>query len=117
LIRHIASLGGSWEIFEIPTGELAAVFTIMPLEYENLQRFGNVVFLDGTMVRNALGWTIFPITIITESCQIVSEGLLFTAFETKLIFDWILGSLAHRLSGILRTIATDENSTFVCFMI
>jgi hypothetical protein len=58
----------------------------------------------------------FSVAVINESYQIVSVGLLFTAFEAESFFDWILGSLEHRLSGILRMNVTDEDSAFVCSM-
>jgi hypothetical protein len=37
-------------------------------------------------------------------------------FRDRINFGCILESLEHRLSGILRTIATDEDSVFVCSM-
>jgi hypothetical protein len=95
LITHVASQGGSYKIFEIPTDERGTVLIIMPLEYENLERFGDIVFLNGAMVRNALEWTTFPIPLTNKSCQIVSGGLLFTDFETESIFDWILRSFEY----------------------
>jgi hypothetical protein len=116
LIAHVVSQAGSCDIFEVPTGERAAVLTFIPFEYENLRQFGDVAFLDGTMVKKALGWTLFPITLINESYQTVFAGLLSTAFETESIFDWILRPLEHQLSGILRTIVTDEDFAFICSM-
>jgi hypothetical protein len=74
LIAHVASQGGLCEIFEVPTGERTAVLTIIPLEYENLQRYGDVVFLDGTMVRNALEWTTFQFRSSMNPIRLSQEG-------------------------------------------
>jgi hypothetical protein len=115
----MTQLHGSSYIFEVASGERAAVLTITPFEMEMLARFGDVVFLDGTMIRNSLGWTTFPITLITESFEITSGGLLFTAFEDVATFDWLIATLFDVITGTgcsLRTVMTDEDSALVLSM-
>jgi hypothetical protein len=51
--------------------------------------------------------------LVNGSNQITSGGLLFTAFETKEVFDWLLKIIADILVGTLRTIFTDEESALV----
>lgn len=112
LIAQIAEDGGESYTF-LMGGERAAVLTITALEKENLTRFGDVLFLDGTMIRNSLGWTTLPVTLINEAKQITSGGLLFTAFENQEIFDWFLGILADISDAKLRTVMTDEDPALV----
>jgi hypothetical protein len=50
---------------------------------------------------------------VNESKQIASGELLFTAFETQEVFDWLLEIIAGILVGTLRTIVTDEDSALV----
>jgi hypothetical protein len=119
LCALMTQLHGSSYIFEVASGERAAVLTITPFEMEMLARFGDVVFLDGTMIRNSLGWTTFPITLITESFEITSGGLLFTAFEDVATFDWLIATLFDVITGTgcpLRTVMTDEDSALVLSM-
>jgi hypothetical protein len=116
LIHYMTENGGDWFAFEIPTGERAAILTITPPETANLRQFGDVIFLDGTMMRNPLGWTTIPITLINECYQIVSGGLLFTAYETEEVFDWFLAKLWDFLHHAIHTILTDEDSALVSSM-
>jgi hypothetical protein len=40
------------------------VFTQTVDETENLRRYGQVIFLDGTDVSTSLRWDVFPVTVI-----------------------------------------------------
>jgi hypothetical protein len=65
-------------ICELPDGDdfvRAAVFTVSPIEATNLNRFGDVLFLDGTAIRNAMGWAKVPVTLVDDSKEILSGGL------------------------------------------
>jgi hypothetical protein len=73
LIRDMVENGGDLFVFEVSTGERAAVLTITQLENANIRQFGDVIFLDGTMMRNTLGWTTIPMTLINECYHIVSR--------------------------------------------
>jgi hypothetical protein len=50
----------------------AAIWTISHAHDENLRRFGDVVFLDGTLIRNSLRWTIYSITLINDENALIS---------------------------------------------
>jgi hypothetical protein len=113
LVAEVVSQGGESHVYLIGEDLRAAVLTITPFERENLRRFGDVIFLDGTMIRNSLGWTTFPITLINEARAITSGGLLFTAFETQEVFDWLLQTLVGICQGKIQTIFTDEDSALV----
>jgi hypothetical protein len=82
LVAEVVNQGGECHVYQDGKGLRAAVLTITPFERENLRRFGDLRFVDGTMIRNSLGWTTLPITLINETKAITSGGLLFTAFET-----------------------------------
>jgi hypothetical protein len=112
LIAHVAEEDRTSQAFLVDN-ERAALLTITPFESENLRRFGDVIFLDGTMIQNSLRSTTLPMTLVDESKQITSGGLLLAAFETQKIFDWLLEILADILVGTLRTIDTDEDSALV----
>jgi hypothetical protein len=113
LIANVVENGGECRAFEVGVNERAAVLTITAFEKENLRRFGDVIFLDGTMIRNSLGWTTLPITLLNESKEITSGGLSFTAFETQEIFDWFLAVLVDILQDKFCTLVTDEDSALV----
>ena len=116
LIAHVETEGGMCYPFDIPSGDdfvRAAVFTLTAIEATNLERFGDVLFLDGTAIRNAMGWTTVPVTLVDDSKEILSGGLLFTAFEREEIYLWFIQTLHIILANKLRTIFTDEDSALV----
>jgi hypothetical protein len=113
LIAHVEAEGGMCSLCESPDGDdflRAAVFTVSPIEAANLNRFGDVLFLDGTALRNAMGWTTVPVTHVGDSKEILSGELLFTAFEREEIDIWFLQTLHGILIDHLRTIFTDDDS-------
>jgi hypothetical protein len=116
IIAHVPQNGGDLFAFELSTGECTAVLTSMQLEKANLKRFGYVLFLDGTMIRNTLSWTPVLITMVNECYQIVSGDLFFTVLETEDAFDWLLDTLWDVTSHAFRTVVTDENYALVCSM-
>jgi hypothetical protein len=68
----LASLGEDDDVFVYAVdfrGEprRAAILVITPQERTNLQHFGDVIWLDGTVIKNDLGWTTWPITLCDES--------------------------------------------------
>jgi hypothetical protein len=88
LLEYMCTRGDCW-LFEVPVDDemkRAAILTITAEERENLGLFGDVVFLDGTAVRNPLGWTTYPMTLVDDAKGIVSGGLLFTAYEREEMF-------------------------------
>jgi hypothetical protein len=82
----------------------AAVSTITHEERMNLQRFG---------VRNPLGWTSYPITLINQNRTWMSGGIGFTAYERGEMFEWLAQNLRHVVWPVLRTIFPDEDSAIV----
>jgi hypothetical protein len=116
LIAHVEAEGGMCYICELPDGDdfiRAAVFTVSPIEATNLNRFGDVFFFGGTAIRNAMGWTTVPVTLVDGPKEIVSGGLLFTAFEREEMYLWFLQTLQGILVDHLRTIFTDEDSALL----
>jgi hypothetical protein len=71
----------------------ADVLVVTEWEMANLQRFGDVVWLDGTSLKNDLGWTTWPITLCDDRKKLTSGGVFFTAFENEEAFVWLLQSL------------------------
>lgn len=116
LIAQVEAEGGMCYVFDFPDGDdvvRAAVFTLTAIEAANLEKFGDVLFLDGTAIRNVMGWTTVPVTLIDDSKEILSGGLLFTAFEREEIYIWFLQTLHGILVDRLRTIFTDEDSALL----
>jgi hypothetical protein len=106
LIELVHAQGGqsfTKETVEAGQTVRAAVFTITEQERNNLASLGDVLFLDGTAIRNELGWTTYPVGLLDESNHIISGGLLFTAFEREEIFDWFLRLFIEFLGEKLRT--------------
>jgi hypothetical protein len=66
---------GECQLFELlmdKEQKRAAILTITNEERQNLARFGDVVFLDGTVVRNPLGWTTYQITLVDDEKGLMS---------------------------------------------
>jgi hypothetical protein len=93
-------------------GELkrAAIFTVIVEERLNLERFGDVVCLDGAVMCNRLGWTIYPVARVHDKKTLLSGGLLFTAYEREDMFEWLLDALNETIRPILREMFTDAGS-------
>jgi hypothetical protein len=90
-----------------------AILTITSNDQDNLSRFGDVAFLDGTAIRNELGWTAYPITLIDDERMLASGGLLLTAYERGETFEWLLKNLDQMLGSMLRTIFSDQDSALI----
>jgi hypothetical protein len=88
----------------------AGMLLITKWERANLERFGDVVWLDGTSLKNDLGWTTWPVTLCDDRKQLASGGVFFTAFENEEAFLWLLQTLEGVLGPRLKTIFTDEDS-------
>jgi hypothetical protein len=112
LIAQVAEDDGTCQVFLVDN-ERAAVLTITHVWSENFRRFGDILFLNGPMIGNSLGWTTLLITLVNKSKQITSGGLLFTAFEDQDVFDWLVEILADILVETLRTMVTNEDSGLV----
>jgi hypothetical protein len=116
LIAYVEAEGRMCYICEFPDGDdfvRAAVFTISAIEATNLNRFDDVLFLDSTAIRNAMGWTMVPVTLVDDSKEILSGGLSFTAFEREETYIWFLRTLHGILVDPLRTVFTDEDSALL----
>jgi hypothetical protein len=113
LIANVEADGGICHVYDLPDGDdfaRADVFTLTQEESMNLTRFGDVLFLDGTAIRNAMGWATVPVTLVDDCKEIISGGLLFTAFEREEIYVWFLATLSRILEDKRRTIFSDEDS-------
>jgi hypothetical protein len=119
VISHMLDTDGLFNAFSVQTETgvgRAAVFTVSGPEKENWRRFGDVVFLDGTKIQNSLGWTTWPVTLVNDRKEIVSGGVLFTAYEREDVFVWFLDVLNEMSSSVgnkIRTIFTDEDSAMM----
>jgi hypothetical protein len=88
----------------------AGILIITESEMRNLQRFGDVIWLDGTTLKNDLGWTTWPITLCDDRKELASGGVFLTAFENKDAFVWLLRTLEPLVQPVLRTFFSDEDS-------
>ena len=92
-----------------------AVYTNMPFEAENLKRFGDVIFLDGTQRQNYLNWEIIPVTVIDQYKRIRSGGVFFVSRGDHEVLEWVIRTLLDNndLKQNLQTLITDEDSAFI----
>jgi hypothetical protein len=119
LIDFMEENGGNafpWEIDQDGDRVRAGVFTVTAQERNNLQTFGDVLFLDGTAITNELGWTTFPVTLVDDANHIVSGGLLFMAYERAEVYLWLLQLLIDFLGEKLQTVFTDEDIAMLSAM-
>ena len=118
LRQYMEEVGGVFQRMEIRTEDkcyVHAVFTAMDFEMENLRRFGDVIWLDGTQRQNFLKWEIIPVTVIDPFKRIRSGGMFFVSRGDQEILEWVLKVLQENdtLKDVLRTIITDEDSAFI----
>jgi hypothetical protein len=84
LIAHVKGEVAMSYIFDLPDGDdvfRGGVFTLTSIEVANLARFGAALFLDRIAIRHMLDWTAVPVTLVDDSKEILSGGLLVRAFE------------------------------------
>ena len=74
-----------------------AIFTITDSEISNLQKYGEVIQLDATSINLENKWYLIPITILDVNRNIMSGGMIFSAFITEEIIVWILKTLIEDL--------------------
>jgi hypothetical protein len=79
-----------FELFMDKEQRCATILIIRNEERQNLEWFKDVMFLDGTVVRNPLGWATYPITLVDDENGLISCGMPFTAYEWEEIFEWLL---------------------------
>lgn len=118
LIEYVKQNGGIHFEKNINLGNTikrVAVLTFMNNECENLIKYGDVLFIDGTQVDNELKWEVIPITGITKDVSICCCGILFTALNTKDILLWFLELLwsNNQARQIYHTFITDEDQAFI----
>ena len=118
LREYMRDVGGLFERMEVRIADsvyVHAVYTATPFELENLKRFGNVIWLDGTQRQNRLRWEIMPVTLIDPFKRIRSGGVFFVSRSDQTIIKWVLETLLknEELVSILQTVITDEDSAFI----
>ena len=118
LCEYMESVDGFFERMETRMDGktyVHAVFTAMPFELENLKRFGDVIWLDGTQRQNYLSWEIVPVTVIDQFKRIRSGGVFFVSRGDQEVIEWILETLLRNedLKDQLETIITDEDTAFI----
>lgn len=91
-----------------------AVLTFTAEELDNLKRFGDVLFIDGTMANLRMRWEVLPITGVDEHRELVSCGIMYASVTNEEVLTWLLSELWRILEplGILRTLVTDEDAAF-----
>jgi hypothetical protein len=98
LMQSVVSTGGSCYSFEVDFEggrKRAALLTVTQSELDNLRKFGDCVFMDGTAIRNGLGWTTVPITLVDNRRELCSGGVLFAAWEKAVMYNWVMTTLSE----------------------
>jgi hypothetical protein len=88
-------------------------FTQTREERENLLNYGDVIFLDGTVIDNNLRWDTFPITLLDRNRQICSGGVFFLGLQTTEVFSWVLSTIYEAIGEKWETLITDEDSAMM----
>ena len=91
-----------------------AILTVTAKELENLRRFADVIFIDGTMAKLRMKWEVLPITAVDQHKELVCCGIMYASVTNEEVLTWMLHELWTILQplGILRTIVTDEDAAF-----
>lgn len=85
-------------------------------ELENLERYGDVLFIDGTYSNLRLKWEIIPITGITTDGNLCCCGVFYAAMTNETILGWLLSKLWQlKRNDVVkwRTVITDEDAAFL----
>jgi predicted DNA-binding protein len=115
-LEHAMGQNGRCEFFTIPGGTTevrVGVFTQTPEEAENLQRYGDVIFLDGTDITTSLRWDAFPITVVDANRQIRCGGLFQLGLQTTEVFSWVLHLILSCVGDLWNVLFTDEDSALM----
>ena len=116
LSHYMNSISGNFEIYSIQKenkNNIIAIFTQTEEEHENLLKYGDVIFFDGTKINNELRWDLFPVTLIDNNKEIVSGGVFFLGLQTSDVFRWTLEIMFRYSNEIITTLFTDEDSAIM----
>jgi hypothetical protein len=85
LLLYVETEGQSRVLEMENDGEIkrTAILTVTSNEQDNPRRLRDVVFLDGTAIRNELGWTAYPITLIYDEMMLASAGFFSLPMSAK----------------------------------
>ncbi|KAK8838939.1 hypothetical protein M9Y10_032399 [Tritrichomonas musculus] len=117
LSLYIEKSGGMNHILEIPSEKgnaRVAILTIHKSEIENLAKYGETIFIDGTYAYLKSRWEIFPITAIDTNMNLCCCGIMYAATSNEQILNWLLHALNEHEEFKKRTetIVTDEDHAF-----
>ena len=117
LINLMNERGVSYVLEEVDKNEnhnRIAVFTMTNQEYEDLQEFCDVLFIDSTHVPSRLQWQVLPITLISSNKTIKCGGILFTSMVTEEVVKWLFDILFQNFNfrEKFRTVTTDDDNAF-----
>lgn len=92
-----------------------AVLTFTEKELQNLKRYGDVLFIDGTFANLRLKWEVLPITSVNEHRELVCCGVFYASVTDEEVLTWLLLEIYRVLEpiGVLKSIATDEDAAFI----
>jgi hypothetical protein len=91
-----------------------AAFCQVPVECSNMDRYGDVIMLDGTKLDQCtLRWDTFPVTLLDYNKQIVCGGVFFLGVQTAEVFKWVLETLYDLCGDTWKTLMTDEDSALM----
>ena len=90
---------------------VTALFLISPKEMENLNEFGDLIFIDPTFSRLYGNWRIIPITLIGKNRELKPGGIVLSENLKKMTFVFILNVLKNNLPSGSKfvTLATDDD--------
>jgi hypothetical protein len=116
LDRVMAEEKGKCEFYDLPSEfepVRIAAFTQTTEEAENLRKFGQVIFFDGTDMTTTLRWDLFPIILIDHNKQLCCGGAFHLGLQTYEVFRWVLNIIAREAGESWRVLFTDEDSSLM----
>jgi hypothetical protein len=118
LFNWVSSQGGQYSYLLEPfqgKDKIVAVFTILPSELLSLQRYGDLIQIDGTHPQLSLRWEVIPVTMLDNDRRLACGGIFFAAYLSTEIVKWLLTVIwqAPGVADKWRVLLTDEDSAFI----
>lgn len=111
LREKIEDKGGISYILDHKVGQKIirdAIIVFEKYELTNLDKYGDVLFIDTTNFANKNSWSLTPITLVDSNLKLISGGCMFHRFSNSTVFNFFLENLSKVAKKAI-TIVTDED--------
>jgi len=83
-----------------------AALTITKDEYNNLQQYGDVIFINSIPFENNLRWSIITIVVIDQFKHYRSGGLCFFSYDGDFVYEWLFNHIYSIVGEKWKTLFT-----------